>query len=661
MKIQQTDRIRFGQPTSSWIFVVIAALTAFFSGNFTSLAQTSPTSDWTDGFDNSTLGSQDSTASWIYWYNGAGSVSLDTTVMENGTGSLLVNIPFDNAGTANIGQGVWFGNFDNSYPYNSDVVYDGTQFTNIVFDILMDPSDPLSPSGNYGTLSAGLLDKGTPAGARSDGSVTIPASASNTWFHVVIPVNKTEAYLSSPGVIGVDFTYSKYSNSFLTNPVVLHIDNLKIQLGAVSNPPPVMSIKSVTPGLNFVEGSISSQYDRQNIITANGANSTANYSWAAATAGSPVTYSFTITKYAAPDLNYHIYFYQAAGAGNASAPDYNQPNVLIFQLTPLATNNSMAFVSLSWKTNTPNSGTTIGAIQATNSALVGTWQLQFTSATAGTILAPGGNSYPFTLDPSVATAIANPIVVNFGINPSVNSTAILGESVVVSQIGISGVDPLSTNYTTVDNFLADSVLDPATWKVNAIYANSILLVPTNTAYAVDWTLPAVGMSLEESPALSTSNLWTVPPISGVTLFPGQTTLVPKSVLPAGKNGFFRLAKLTATQLQVLLPGETNAPGTATGKIGTPIPQSTSTPTTVTVNAVDANWNIVSVSDSVHITSSDGSAFLPNDESLVNGTVTFSGANGLLFQSQGSQTVTATDTATGTTIAPGTSSAVTVGP
>ena len=101
----------------------------------------------------------------------------------------------------------------------------------------------------------------------------------------------------------------------------------------------------------------------------------------------------------------------------------------------------------------------------------------------------------------------------------------------------------------------------------------------------------------------------------------MNTLIDKSSLPPGNSAFFRLAKLTATQLQVLLPGETNAPGTVSGKTGTPTPQSVGTPTTVTVNAVDANWNIVSLSDTVQLSSSDTRIyFYTGSMSLVNGTV-----------------------------------------
>ncbi|MDB6018143.1 MAG: hypothetical protein JWR19_2632 [Pedosphaera sp.] len=107
-----------------------------------------------------------------------------------------------------------------------------------------------------------------------------------------------------------------------------------------------------------------------------------------------------------------------------------------------------------------------------------------------------------------------------------------------------------------------------------------------------------------------------------------------------------------SQLQVLLPGESAAPATGTGKTGTPTAQNTDTATSVIVNAVDANWNVVSSVDSVAITSSDVNATLPANAALVAGTKTFS----VNFNTVGSRTVTATDVSNNNT---GTSAAVTV--
>jgi hypothetical protein len=78
-----------------------------------------------------------------------------------------------------------------------------------------------------------------------------------------------------------------------------------------------------------------------------------------------------------------------------------------------------------------------------------------------------------------------------------------------------------------------------------------------------------------------------------------------------------------SQLQVLLPGETAAPGTSSGKTGTPSPQTAGIPFVVTVNACDATWTIVpSVTHTIRILSSDASASLPAAAQLVNGTGNF---------------------------------------
>ena len=76
------------------------------------------------------------------------------------------------------------------------------------------------------------------------------------------------------------------------------------------------------------------------------------------------------------------------------------------------------------------------------------------------------------------------------------------------------------------------------------------------------------------------------------------------------------------KLQILLPGETAAPGTASGKTGTPSNQAANSPFNVTVNAVDANWNLVNnITHTVAISSTDPAAALPANAPLVAGTRT----------------------------------------
>ncbi|HEY6572328.1 MAG TPA: hypothetical protein VI198_03325, partial [Candidatus Eisenbacteria bacterium] len=78
-----------------------------------------------------------------------------------------------------------------------------------------------------------------------------------------------------------------------------------------------------------------------------------------------------------------------------------------------------------------------------------------------------------------------------------------------------------------------------------------------------------------------------------------------------------------TRLQVLLPGESAAPGTASGKTGTPRAQVSGLPFTVTVRACDDTWaTVTSVTHAITILSSDASATLPATASLGSGTGTF---------------------------------------
>src|SRR5262249_50395578 len=65
------------------------------------------------------------------------------------------------------------------------------------------------------------------------------------------------------------------------------------------------------------------------------------------------------------------------------------------------------------------------------------------------------------------------------------------------------------------------------------------------------------------------------------------------------------------KLQLLVPGETAAPGTLSGKTGTPSAQTAGAGYAITVNAVDANWNIVNtVTDTVGISCADVNSGLP---------------------------------------------------
>ena len=108
-----------------------------------------------------------------------------------------------------------------------------------------------------------------------------------------------------------------------------------------------------------------------------------------------------------------------------------------------------------------------------------------------------------------------------------------------------------------------------------------------------------------------------------------------------------------SRLQVLLPGETAAPGTPSGKTGLPRAQTVGVPFAITVNATDDTWTLVtSVTHSVQVSSSDASASLPAPAQLASGTGSFT----VTLNANGSFTMFAHDVTDGT-IPDGTSAAV----
>lgn len=94
-----------------------------------------------------------------------------------------------------------------------------------------------------------------------------------------------------------------------------------------------------------------------------------------------------------------------------------------------------------------------------------------------------------------------------------------------------------------------------------------------------------------------------------------------------------------SKLQVLLPGESAAPGTITGKSGTPNAQTVGIPFNVTVRACDDSWNTVTtMTNIIQLSSSDESATLPGAAALVDGQVSLT----VTLNAAGSFTVSAED-------------------
>ena len=537
---------------------------------------------------------------------------------------------------------------------------DGTKYDSISFDV------HANTDGNWGQILVGAYGANGFEGF-GNGTVTIPGVASNGWVHLSVPIDHTLPDITSiPALV---FDYNSYSTGFPKTNFVFWFGNLVMHYTGLPPPPPTVALTKVTAlGLAQYANALPN-YNRQDIYTYT--NASANLTWVGQP--KPVKYSWTIASF--PPAAYSNFFAgltltpDAASSVTYADPDWSAANVVWVGMQ----NNADGTVTagIAWKTNQVDGNSQLFAapgqlipynVEAngfTVPSAVGTWTLTFTSDTDMTLTAPNGAVTNASL-PSYVAALYNGYVgADLYSAPTQDPNA--GQFCTYSAYSITGVGtPVN------ENFAASGVLSsPFLSLVSQGYALTLTNPPnqvfltTNDAYWFSWTLPAPNFSPVVSPTLS-SPVWND---VGGSSFPNAATdllLVPKSSLPSSSQAFFAMIQRQFTQLQILLPGETNAPGTATGKTGTPIPQSIAG-TDVTVNAVDATFHIVGgVTDTIHLTTSDETAFLPSDTAMSNGTVLFTGANQMLWGSEGTWTITATDETTAT-ILPVTSSPVVVGP
>lgn len=492
------------------------------------------------------------------------------------------------------------------------------------------------------------------------------------------------------GAVVYDNIYVDVSGYNLSSPA----GNIPIQPPA-QTPPTVSLSNKKTTGLNIITGSAgNTYYDRQQVRLTN----TVGKAWVGhATAGNSVKYTYTIksfdsASYGAPPTfaAEYAYLYLIPNGGVANTPDYNSAagcQIFVMKESPtnailqfqykvdLANGNDM-YYGRGLYTNAPGSwdGLTspwyesgqLGGVTnfATSDPAVGTWTIEFTSDTNVTLIAPNGNTASYVIPPyNIAPFSADD---NFGIymgNMAQNQQG-LNQNIVYSSFSVTGVPIPFT-----DNFTNDNVLSPQWDSTTSSDPSCVFVLPSSAAYVATWPTANGGHWLLQGGAsllqmTNWNSLSTYPQIAEI----GRVQqYIDQTELP-GPVGFYNLKEIKFTQLQVLLPGETNAPGTLTGKVGSPTPVSLGAGgfINVTVNAVDSSFNIIpGVSDIIELTSDDAFSILPNNAGLVNGSVTF-GVTGatqpLAFGSEGTWTITASDVSVfSTNIPEAASSPVSVGP
>jgi len=528
-----------------------------------------------------------------------------------------------------------------------------SDYKSLEVDILWDPAaSTLSigefnspPLGGEAGITIWAVDYSDFNDRPTLGSIAVPDGAATGWVHVSIPID--------PAISGIDPSKGVVFKKWVPAEQVaaggiygFWLDNVVLKGTDAPPPPPTVSIDTPTPGLTFIAAS-GGQWDRQNIRTVGN-----GYSWVGASG--PVSYSLEVAEFADKDhagFQLHMYFVPGTPDATRSDPDWHEADVLMWAIGNNA--DGSAYSDVRYKTNAPDSngiffsdGNLAGADGATT---VGTWTITFNQDTSITTRSPSGDEAAATLPTDVVPLFDKTMQVYVGVVPG--DVARIGQMVVLNSVKITGA-PGAPDVNS--DFLAQP-LDTNVWERIAASANGVLEVPTDAAYWVDWTLPALGFGLDAS-ADVVSDAWKSPNTAASFDVGGKhRALVRQGDLPGESAGFFRLIKRAFTKLQILLPGETAAPGTPTGKTGTPLPQVAGTAFDVIVNAVDDDWNLATITtDMISITTTEPTATLPANKTLAGGSTTFS----VTFNDVGSFTGTATDV-TDNTKAPVTSAPVTV--
>jgi hypothetical protein len=447
--------------------------------------------------------------------------------------------------------------------------------------------------------------------------------------------------------------------------------NLELIARPFVAPPPTVATTPIIPGLwQFADQT--PNYNRQDIRTDNN-NADFNLDWVGRP--KPVTYSWTIGAFpggSAGGYAADVTITPDPAAGiNYADPDWSSTNAIWLAIQ--VNGDGKVTAGIAWKTNQPAGNSqyyaatngqiipyNVEASGLTVPSAVGTWSLTFTSDTAFTLTAPGGHSTNGVFPAFVVAAYTN---VSFFLNSTMNNAANVGNYTVYSALNITGVG------TPVNETFQGGLNTPFLQLMSQGYGGvtnppNQIFATTDDALWFHWTLPDNGYVPVSRPLIG-SGRWGDLGLTNILLNgSSRWILVPKTNLPSPASGYFAVVKRPYSLLQVLFPGETAAPGTPTGKTGTPNPISISGTgggfVNITVNAVDSDYNLMtSVTNTLAFTSSDTAASLPASGSvaLVGGTAA---SVTIQLQTQGNQTVTATDLISTNNIH-GTSSPVSVTP
>ena len=459
---------------------------------------------------------------------------------------------------------------------------DPSRFSYFECDVKVDPSStPFSSMTDYGAFTIAIRGNGYDGPHNcTPNSIPLTTAAFTSWQHLKLALPTLDSggntITNSPG----------YDIELVGNymgPVKLYIDNIQLTK-PVTSPSITALTKNNTPGgvkIQLDANGNSNPNDQEGICTPSAANDVSDFFWVNQT---PATYSFTLTNFpppaapftglanppASPGAGYDAHIYvcngdsiQAFNGGYSynqtySGANYNMVDDLELHIrnANVSTNDGLGTFTLSngviavinWKTNQPNfnSSNQIAFHFPNMASANGTWTLNFSDNTHGTLVAADGSLNSFTLpdfynDPDY-TANFTPTTsfVHFGVykygNTNNNS---LGN--VFTRVSVT-----NTVAAITDTFGGPGLGANYAWQVAEYYqyaANRVLWIPYGTAWWLEWGLPSTGYSVESVGSLT--GTWGD---AGVTYIYTDATgtnifgAVPAASLPAGNTAFFRLKK-----------------------------------------------------------------------------------------------------------------------
>ncbi len=522
------------------------------------------------------------------------------------------------------------------------------------------PGISLSGSGDCGRIVFTPTDSGFSHCSGTE--LTIPAAALGGWVKmtntgVLTDINAMigSGITSSPGLA---FEYDnwgdfvQYQGTSGSSGIYPFTNTFWVASPYVFRPavaPPVprpnLAISKAAPGLNIFS-TVGAIYGgpRETLQTPTPDNLLNGQDMTWIGASGPVSYSFTISQWNVPandTISAITYFIPNATANDAGG-DYSESNVIAMALSSTPTGVSWNFNE---KANAPNCYCATNLVSLPATTAIGTWTVTFNNDTNVTMTGPGVSTNFTIADTNLATelnstnnsgAFSEGMSIWFGMQLGNTGGQSANDHIVISEFKTSGTANDIDDVFTADN----GVLDSSIWTNRASFYTCIQMLTPGNPYLAEWNQTAAGFQLTASASLGASAQWL--PVTANAPFVASTNywqFINTSDLPAGKTAFFAVILPSYSQLQVLLPGETAAPGTTTGKTGTPSNAGVGSPLYVTVNAVDNHfYPLTTVTNVVQLTSSDSTATTQFGQ-MSGGTVQIP----FQFDAPGTWTITATDT------------------